>query len=677
LIFVVGVVVSISTTAVVFGGAVLATIVAVASVLISILNGLLTPASAKGSNGDTWLPATLKRCLNVSSFLKTATVAVWLSILGLSLYGGIRVYNAAQLVSIDGIVETAAGEPADNAIVTLLSSAGQRSTVCAGGRFSFGRVDTRDTRSTALEIEAQWKGSTARKEIDLAELRHHTLIIKIPVGNPPFRVSYYVLGGQAIDFLTRGEMDEQWEKTLAGQPFIVPNSVFQELSSIVRRFSFTFRASYIYLPGRALQEQEKAAQRNYGRPVFVGSGWPRTFLLRDPRETEVRSLSDSAKSWQVGVNRYDQGAGLVGSLVFWKFAGPDEVSTFGQNERDPSYGGGAARDFYLYITRASMPPDFCVLVTEYQQCGGGMFTGLETRAMRLRVAVLENITAHPISVGAFRVKEALTDRLRSREENVRTRDRGTYERKLWFPQQSLRPGEKIVIPIEMSLAFEKEKNWLLYNLEADAALRNAKAKEVADATVLRFPMGRYSIDMDTAPVAAMLSRPMAEIGLNREYIYGPSVSIDTVDVDDVSYAFRQFDPQLVVFRSGSETGSCPYVYTFSSASHSWLNEGPVLYGKNSRQKEGVDEKELRMFDGRILIREEEPELTFINSLYVKAVTKDGAAIVLRPKNDPFTGSDGYLKLKQGEQLEVDFDFPPKVAAADKFILITQGFYVTN
>lgn len=305
-VFMLGVVVCTVTTAIALGGTVLATIVAVASVVVSILNGLLSPASTKGN--EEWFLAALKRCLNVGGFLKTATVAIWLWTLSLGVYGGIRAYNDAQLVSIDGIVETATGEPAENAVVTVLTSPNKESTVCTAGRFSFGRFDKRTAQSKMLEIEAQWKGYTARKEIDLAAPRRGPLIIKLPSGDPPFRVSYYVLGGQAIDFLTRGEVDEQWEKTLEGQPYIVPNSVFQELSKLVKGFSFTFRAGYIDLPGLAPVEQEKAAKRNFGKSVFVGSGWPRTFLVRDSTESELRSLSDSTKPWQVGVRRHDQGA---------------------------------------------------------------------------------------------------------------------------------------------------------------------------------------------------------------------------------------------------------------------------------------------------------------------------------------------------------------------------------
>jgi hypothetical protein len=119
-IFLLGVVVCTVTTAVVLGGTGLATIVAVGSLVVSILNGLLSPNGIQGN--DTWFLATLKRSLNVGGFLKTATVAIWLCIFGLGGFAGIRAYESRQFISIDGLVETATGEPADNALVTLLES---------------------------------------------------------------------------------------------------------------------------------------------------------------------------------------------------------------------------------------------------------------------------------------------------------------------------------------------------------------------------------------------------------------------------------------------------------------------------------------------------------------------------------------------------------------------------
>jgi hypothetical protein len=92
--FTVGVVVCIATAAIVLGGTRLATIVAVASLVVTILNGLLSRGSTNGS--EDWLLTTLKRCLNVGAFLKTATVTIWFCTLVLGAYDAMRAYNAAQ-----------------------------------------------------------------------------------------------------------------------------------------------------------------------------------------------------------------------------------------------------------------------------------------------------------------------------------------------------------------------------------------------------------------------------------------------------------------------------------------------------------------------------------------------------------------------------------------------------
>lgn len=51
------------------------------------------------------------------------------------------------------------------------------------------------------------------------------------------RISYFNIGGHAIDFLIKGKIDKNWEERLSGQPYIVPNSVFEELSFLLNNFS--------------------------------------------------------------------------------------------------------------------------------------------------------------------------------------------------------------------------------------------------------------------------------------------------------------------------------------------------------------------------------------------------------------------------------------------------------
>ena len=161
-----------------------------------------------------------------------------------------------------------------------------------------------------------------------------------------------------------------------------------------------------------------------------------------------------------------------------------------------------------------------------------------------------------------------------------------------------------------------------------------------------------------------------------EYVYGPSVTLAAIEIDERDYVVREYDPKFLLITSeGEEAGSCPYVYTYSAEQGRWLEEGVILPGINEKYKEATDEKLLRGFNGRILIKEKDPEDSFIDSMFIKAVAPDGRESILYPRNARLRFSDAeYLKLKQGDQVVVDFDLP-KDFIAHQYVLVTRGYYV--
>lgn len=121
--------------------------------------------------------------------------------------------------------------------------------------------------------------------------------------------------------------------------------------------------------------------------------------------------------------------------------------------------------------------------------------------------------------------------------------------------------------------------------------------------------------------------------------------------------------------------SCPYIFTFSTENNLWIDEGTILTDLNSKWKESTGEKELTRFDGSILIRERDPETSYIDKLYIRAINHDGTETILTPKNKKLGRVDqNYLVLRQGEQERIDFVFPPELGGR-KFILGARGYYI--
>jgi hypothetical protein len=184
----------------------------------------------------------------------------------------------------------------------------------------------------------------------------------------------------------------------------------------------------------------------------------------------------------------------------------------------------------------------------------------------------------------------------------------------------------------------------------------------------------FSIDPNT--FLAFVDKPSVRDAFTKEYIFGPSYQLDSIEVDGVNEPLRQYNPTNVVIRSGSPMGSCPYIFTYSGTEHTWTSEGTILFGFNRREREATDNLRMRRFDGRILIREIDAEVSFIDSLHVIEECADGSKHFLYPENRSLRNDDkDYVILKRGEELSVVFGLPQVGLCQGQYTLVARGFYL--
>lgn len=668
-----------------YGFSTLAAIISGGTLTLGIINalyGLLNKGDAK----DNSLPAKLANPLRVNNFLKVATVGVWIVAIALCAFGVRQTYSSyrkgvleAQKVTIDGFVLNAAGDPADNAVVTLILSHQQEVATAPGGKFSFSQVDLSSEPSKTVRIRASWQTHEAEIIADLTRVSPQGLTIKLPAGTPPFRVTYFVLEGNAIDFLLLNKMDAKWEEKLGGQPYIVPNEVSTTLSSLVNTYSEAIEEGSFSIENTR-KKREFSAEPSQAGPIklFSGSG---TGLFVSDESAVVHSLEDENQPWRPFYNRQDKNVS-VESLVFRKFLSPNDLILCADS---------SLKRFYQHITKDYLPPDFASITVYFSSadpgCGEGetssvrnVQTRFESRSLGLRVAVVENISKDPISLDSFNLKVNRQERLRPAADEKATLDSTPVETQDLFPKKLLSPGEKIVIPLEMPFSYKKDENF--EDFEAAPLAGNVRVKiERALATAQEVQFLEYDkpspYTVSARKIENILTRPGEDFSLKREYLYGPSVSIESVEINKVTFPFRQYDATKLIIRNGTEEGSCPYVYTYSTQAGSWLNEGVVLYGLNARHKETTDEKELDRFDGRVLIKEKDPEDSYIDAVFVRAILMDGNEKILYPRNQTLRSADhNYLRLRQGEDIRVDFDLPP-TAATSRYVLGMVGYYIPH
>jgi hypothetical protein len=739
LAFVVGLVIFILTAILVLGQTSVTALVAVISLIIAVLNALLG-ARPSAPKDQTWLQTCLTKMFHVSPLLKATTCLVWLSTVGLIAYGLYVNLEAKQIITLRGHVLTAQGSSADNAVVKLYLSGGkERIENASGGKFVFNQVNI-SHEPKSLGIEAFWQGTSKKVEIDLTKGVPDEVTINLPPGKPPFRVQYFKLNGTAIDQLTRGEITPDWEKRLSGKPYIVPNSVFVVLKSLLDNFSISFPYAEGYIqkirksssyenqePESSGRKEEEEAAKRKGTPFFIGAQdlfWEiniRTFnnfvdLLKplvewnsEPYIDPYDKQMDFLQLWHRNLKNYYHINSHINNLYigsFKKYASTQDLYKIYKLANAHK----KHLEYLLHITKQGVPSDFCPIELElsFEECGAAAGWNLVVfpPEMEVKIAVIENVESQPVHLGNFLFKENKNLSLRNREDDQVEQQRQESQTKDWFAFGLLKPGEKILIPLEIifvkSKVSEKWKKEQLDSLgddhrnkiKTDYQILLSQLDNVNNINI-PFPLQKIIktrvndiiyddwvptgekdlLQISSKDLLKIIEPPYKSEESAKEYLYGPSVNINSIEIDRVKYAFRPEDTHNLVLYAGLAIGSCPYVFTYSAQKNEWINEGHILYGKNSRAKESNEEKLLERFDGRVLLKELEAELAFIDILQIKVVSLTGKQQILFPDNHKLRHKDGnYVSLAQGDSLEVNFE-KATILPGDKVFLISRGYFL--
>jgi uncharacterized membrane protein len=676
-VFVIGFCAFAACSVTVFGSSWFLALAAVLAIVFGVINSLLSRPTEVENNR---VVSAFKRVLNVNWPLKAAAVMLWVATLTIAFYGGLSLYwdyRERQKVTIEGTVLTAGGDLADKATVTLFLKQRNLETWTSGGKFVFSKVDFRDEDLKHVRVHARLGSREGQIEADLSPQPPAILTIKLSPGDPPFRVTYFLLEGQAIDFFLQGKVDPRWEIRLAGQPYIVPNGVYQSLGRLIKSFSESFGQTQpplvFYKETNGVKtDPEPAAPEQPMLNYFVGSSKGDVVFLHDSIVSSLLdTIPESKQQWKVFIDPA-RTQSLPYPLVFRRYINRSDFRWFSDEP---------VSRFYSFITKDSMPPDFGYFQLQlFGICGDDPPWSMDAkyfgRRTRLRVAIVENITDTAIKLGNFSLKEDYTGTIHSRDAAQAQLQNSQLRREMLFPMEMLKPGEKIAIPIELQLAKNQDATDDLVTAASRPEIYNSiraggqfyfAAPEVAGPGL--------GISIPSSLLEEMLAASGQVVNLDKEYLLGPSIEIQTLEADRVEFPFRQFDSSRIVILDEYDSGSCPYVYTYSNTTKAWHNEGVILRGNVGKHRESLAEKELRFFDGRILLKEQDPEDTFIDSIFVRAIYADGRQFVAYPSNTSLRSIDGNrIRLRQGQQRLLSFEVP-NTQNVRKFILTAVGYYV--
>ena len=498
------------------------------------------------------------------------------------------------------------------------------------------------------------------------------------------RVSYFSIGGHALDFLIRGELDKKWEASLGGQPYIVPTASFTLLRTLVDQYKFEYYANYMTIDGDLAFDADAfaAADRHKGQPFFIGGTlhggeYDSTGFHVDKHDSDYQEVLDGSSSWNLQLT--DQpllsptpiefaGKRLSSNpkaLYFWRFARLSDLdSLYDETERR----------FYKYVVGTYLPEDFGIVTLKYiESCDSYYSLGFTIRRPRLLAVLVENVSQTAIRIGPFTSRQVSVDRLRSLAEEEEMMKSSSPGQQILFPQALLAPGEKLLVPLRLSMKYD---DTTLPFIETLSGTLPSLPEELPDSIAIPvFDDGKNKevLTMDRDNFLKYYRKDRPPINPSNEFIFGPSLQLDSVIVNEGVMPMRQFNPKSLVIRSGLAVGSCPYVFVYSTKAKKWVSMGHILFGINNKTKETTDTTVLKDFDGRILLRESEPETSFINSVQVDVKCGGAKVATLLPRNELLRSNDGrYLRLKQGDDVVIHFEgTAPRTCSAT---LRTTGYY---
>ena len=117
-------------------------------------------------------------------------------------------------------------------------------------------------------------------------------------------------------------------------------------------------------------------------------------------------------------------------------------------------------EYLLHITKQGVPSNFCFVALEldFSDCGGpgGAWNlAVFPPELEVKIVVIENVQSQPIHLSNFLFKENNNLSLRSREEDQAELQRQGSQTRDWYSFGILKPGEKILIPVELILVTNK------------------------------------------------------------------------------------------------------------------------------------------------------------------------------------------------------------------------------
>lgn len=301
---------------------------------------------------------------------------------------------------------------------------------------------------------------------------------------------------------------------------------------------------------------------------------------------------------------------------------------------NPSY------DLIEYVTESGWPEDYLVLEGAFRDadrgndCGGIEYSGRANlnaipRDLSVLVAVFEAATDDPVTIS--KVTARIDD-----QNGLRKLLADGSEITFDVGEEVLTRsgGERLVVPLQMEFIYDHEEAFVLGENIANRIRLDNLSNEQRSIDLLHCDYD-WSCGIFASMDASRISTKTSPIA-SSSYIFGPAIRLSNFQINGGDEFKIRDVPEVATYSKYSYGyGSCPYLY-FVHHDGSETLHGRILVGASSPEKAMNEDIKIPEDVVAVIIKEIEPEVSFISGIDVKM--EDGSSqsqisspIVLKPQ----------------------------------------------
>jgi hypothetical protein len=494
-------------------------------------------------------------------------------------------------------------------------------------------------------------------------------------------------------------------KQLMGDPHIVKNDVFNELSYISQHFGInqdtnTTPSLYIFVDAKAGHllggpTPPKRFEIHGVIPTIFGSEQTPAVdipypALKDFSELQKKHIPDNVYFFYYP--KCDDLNSSSECMMFWRGMTVEDINSYTSNVM--SYNNLIKKiarsdiDYrvlklnqvvpgYLPLVKylagdQKLPADFVPMITDSRrtsppaseiECGGVGVGGQEwkydaiPRSMTIDAVLIANVSGNPISIDALIGERVAGPRLRPSSASEFTGAQGSLDM-----STTLAPGAEIIVPVKLEFGFRNLSS-RRDNYKLDDLLRFHRE---SDKIAKRLGSNGYVNSADKYRFPAFV-----------DYTFGPEWRVSGVVANSNRIEIAKRAASFTDVAFVETEGSCPYLMSFDPSLRDWVMYGKILHSASEESLETTQTVAFSGFRSRFRLEEREPEIAFIDHAELQVNFGDGRSISLNPRNTgQKTEGSRSFRLFWGEATELVFQLPHGIEA-DKVVqsrLVVTGYY---